>query len=277
MEQVQMTLENMSKLFTAQMARFESGRKVSDIPDDYAEFKSFVVTALESLHQQIDLLASEVDQQEIRSRRKMLLFHGVQESANQDSISEVLNLCQSSLGLADITTADINRTHRLGKPGNGKPRPLLVKFTSMVMRSKVWAAKTGLKGSGVTISEFLTKQRHGVFMAAREQFGVSKSWTRDGTIIVLTKDGSKRHITTMKGLEKISSLRKSSQPEQQQKGSSGNPDTPVVALPKASAQPVMADVVKEAPKIPRATRSANKKLCSHPCYFNMFILSILLQ
>ncbi|KAJ2944171.1 hypothetical protein O0L34_g5176 [Tuta absoluta] len=252
MEEVKMSLENLSKLFTAQMARYESRTQVSDIPADYAEFKSFVVTALDSLYQQIDLLASEVDQLEMRSRRKMLLIHGVQESAHQDSVSEVMDLCKTSLGLAHITPADISRTHRLGRVINSKPRPLLVKFTSMEIRSKVWAAKTGLKGSGVTISEFLTKRRHEVFMAAREQFGISKSWTRDGTIVVLTKDGSKCHITTMKELEKISGPKKSCQRGPQPQ-SSGQPKTPVVADPNVVAQPAVA------PKKPRTTRSANKQ------------------
>ncbi|KAI5644629.1 hypothetical protein NE865_03281 [Phthorimaea operculella] len=254
MEEVKMTLENMSKLFTAQMARYESATKVSDIPADYTEFKSFVMAALASLHQQIDLLASEVDQQEMRSRRKMLLVHGVQECADQDSTSAVLDLCRTSLGLADITPEDISRTHRLGRAVKSKPRPLLVKFTSMELRSKVWAAKTGLKGSGVTISEFLTKKRHEVFMAARERFGISKSWTRDGTIVVLTQDGSKRHITTMKGLEKISCQKTPSQQGQPpQPQGIGHPAPPVVAVPKVVAQPA------EAPKNTRTTRSANKK------------------
>ncbi|KAL4721307.1 hypothetical protein ACJJTC_012847 [Scirpophaga incertulas] len=55
-----------------------------------------------------------------------------------------------------------------------KTRPILVRFMSTHHRQTVWEAKTALKGSGVTLSEFLTQTRHGVFLDARRHFGFKK-------------------------------------------------------------------------------------------------------
>ncbi|CAG9790311.1 unnamed protein product [Diatraea saccharalis] len=87
--------------------------------------------------------------------------------------------------------------------GDGKPRPILLKVRDIAMRDKIWFAQTVLKKSGITISEFHTKTRHDVFMAACDAFGMNKCFTQQGVIIVIGADGKRMRINTMDELNKI--------------------------------------------------------------------------
>lgn len=98
-----------------------------------------------------------------------------------DVISKVLT---DKLKLADMSDGNFHVYHHLGSSEN-KLRPVLVKFQSMKLQHTVWDSKTLLKGSGMTISEFLTKSWHHVFTAARQYFGLNKCWTTEGKIVVL--------------------------------------------------------------------------------------------
>lgn len=100
----------------------------------------------------------------------------------------------------DISTNDICSMHRLGSKGS-KPRPVLVRFTSQKQRSAVWNAKSGLKSTGITLSEFLTKPRHETFMLGRKHFGIRNCWTTEGKIVVQTTDGKRHKCETMAELK----------------------------------------------------------------------------
>lgn len=73
------------------------------------------------------------------------------------------------------------------------------------VRDRIWFGKTKFKGSGITVSEFLTKQRHQAFMAARHKFGVQKCWTKDGVIHIINSKGVRHRITKSSELDKIES------------------------------------------------------------------------
>uniref|UniRef100_A0A2A4JEB7 Uncharacterized protein n=1 Tax=Heliothis virescens TaxID=7102 RepID=A0A2A4JEB7_HELVI len=92
--------------------------------------------------------------------------------------------------------------HRLGAD-TGKPRPLLIRFQSLSLRNEVWRSKTTLKGSGLVLSEFLTKPRHDAFLAARKHFGVNQCWTSEGKIVVLLPDKSRRKIESPAELQQL--------------------------------------------------------------------------
>lgn len=141
---------------------------------------------------------------EMHSRRKILLLHGVVEVKGENLVEVISNVIKTHLKLDGFNASDIKRCHRMGRPtAPHKHRPILVKFQQVVMRDKIWFAKTKLKGSGITASEFLTKSRHDVFMAAREKFGVTKCWTREGCVYVLSTDGERHRVVTMADLNKI--------------------------------------------------------------------------
>lgn len=126
-------------------------------------------------------------------RKKVLLFHGIPEKPNEKIHEAVLNVITTLMKIPDITPQHIKVCHRLGS-SQGKTRPTLVRFFSMEQRHMVWDSKTSLKGSGITLSEFLTKARHRVFTSARKHFGIKNCWTLEGKIVILTPDHHRMKI-----------------------------------------------------------------------------------
>ncbi|KAJ0169558.1 hypothetical protein K1T71_014743 [Dendrolimus kikuchii] len=177
MDAIQEAMTQLSATFAERMDTLESelhkgsatSTTTSALATDFYNFKTFIVKSLRALQEQIDLIQQSVDQVEMRSRRKILLLHGVPEKAQENTAAVVTSIISERLKL------NINRCHRIGKSTSSKPRPILLKLTDVAIRSKIWSAKTQLKGSGVTLSEFLTKYRHDLFMRARQEFGISKS------------------------------------------------------------------------------------------------------
>lgn len=193
------------------MAQFESelqktppARSTDSLASEFTAFKEFTVQVLRAFQLQLNGLAREVDQQEMRSRRKILLLHGVPEDDKEDCADTVTKTIITKLKV-DFNTDCIGRCQRMGRASQDKPRPLLVKFKELALRNKVWLSKTNLKGSGISLSEFLTKPRHEAFMAARQRFGLTKCWTRDGYVHVLGPDGTRYRVTSLAELHQIAS------------------------------------------------------------------------
>lgn len=86
---------------------------------------------------------------------------------------------------------------------NEKPRPILLKFVNVTVCDSLWFNKTKLNGIGITLSEFLTKPRHDLFMAARQKLGIAKCWTREGFFYILGQDGMHHHIVSVNQLNGI--------------------------------------------------------------------------
>lgn len=210
MEFSQKAFAELSSVFLERMEAFEGELKnatpitnIATLSSDFISFKKFILKSLKSIQDQLAIMSRSVDNLEMRTRRKILLLHGIPEEQQEDVIALVKNVVQTKLKCSDFTSENIRRCYRLGKPTSTRPRPILFKLSDVAVRSKIWAAKTKLKGSGMTLSEFLTKFRHDLFMRARQEFGISKCWTRDGIVFVLDHDGSRHSISCIEDLSKI--------------------------------------------------------------------------
>lgn len=184
-------------------AQSQGSNSVSEIAKDFAAFKSFVVGTLQCLQQQIDTLVAQVDKSEMRSRRKMLLVHGISDTKDENLSATLIQLFADHIAGTGITENSLSRCHRMGRFNQGKARSVILKFKEVSERDKIWHAKTAFKGTGITISEFLTKDRHNAFVASRKRFGISKCWTKDGIIIILGPDGSHLCALYTKDVEAI--------------------------------------------------------------------------
>ncbi|CAH2228359.1 jg22404 [Pararge aegeria aegeria] len=88
MEALKRSLNEINDHFNARMAEFQKELKgaipatspTSNINSQFGAFRSFVLTALENLQLQVELLARQQDEIEMRPRKKILLVHGVAES-----------------------------------------------------------------------------------------------------------------------------------------------------------------------------------------------------
>ena len=81
---------------------------------------------VETLETQAQTLETKTDDLEARGLRENLLFHGIPESANEKCEMVVKQFIGEKLRILQDVTLD--RAHRLGKPRNGKVRPIVVKF-----------------------------------------------------------------------------------------------------------------------------------------------------
>ena len=83
----------------------------------------------------------------------------------------------------EISTGDIDHTHRIGVLSKGKNRPIFVKFVRYMDRRRVFTNKNRLRGKNMSITESLTKIRMSALKEARNKFGYSYVWTADGKIV----------------------------------------------------------------------------------------------
>ncbi|XP_063542674.1 uncharacterized protein LOC134751220 [Cydia strobilella] len=209
MESIKQSMSEMAEDFKKQMAAFQSeidkaapsSPTVASVSADFSTFRRFILGSLDALQKQVNFLGQQLDQQEMRSRRKMLLLHGVPESEG-DSPASAVELLNRHLE-SKLSVDDVRRCHRVGRPHNNRLRCILMKFTDVSVRNSVWFGKKCLKGTGVTVSEFLTAPRHAVFMAARERLGIRSCWTRDGNVFVLDAAGKRCCVTTVADVEQF--------------------------------------------------------------------------
>lgn len=206
-------MEELSSTFEARMIQYEvdlknaagpdaTHKNISSLSRDFAEFKSLIWRTMAMLKAQVELLLLGLDRHEMASRRKVVLLHGVREENEDVHPSWAVSLLSDKLKLPNMSTNDIESCHRLGS-NTKKPRPLLIRFNSYRLRNEVWNSKTKLKGSGLTLSEFLTKPRHSVFMEARKHFGIRNCWTSDGKIVVQLPNNQRRKFECIVELRKL--------------------------------------------------------------------------
>lgn len=203
------SLEQLEKQFASRMQEYEDKLKkvsagnapstalnIAALSSEFSDFKAFVVQTFTTIKTQIELLALGLDRHETIMRKKVLLFHGIAENKDEKLRSVVADLLTDKMKLSGVSEGNLQVCHRLG-PSQTKTRPILVRFYNTEHRNTVWENKTALKGSGITISEFLTKARHRIFMTARQHFGLHRCWTVDGKIVVMVSEKARRKIESM--------------------------------------------------------------------------------
>lgn len=210
------TIQDLSTLFHSRMEEFEKAlhqHTVTSVPGaqlqtvkalsaDYQQFKSFVVKAISALKMQLDQLNNGMDRLETHSRRKVLLLHGLPEDSKENAATKVHEVFKK-MKLTQFHPDCIETCHRLGATKNDRTRPVLIRFTTYRHRATVWNSKTALKGTRISLSEFLTKSRQNIFSAARKHFSLKNCWTSDGTIVVQLPDKSRHKITSYDELQHL--------------------------------------------------------------------------
>ncbi|KAJ8719809.1 hypothetical protein PYW08_011984 [Mythimna loreyi] len=198
------SLEDLEQHFNARMMEYESRLKsassvaqpaaspdITALTSEFAEFRMFVWKALSKFKAQIEMLSLGFDRHETLMRRKVLLFHGIAEYPGEKLLDVLSGVLTNQMGMSDIRKEHIHVCHRLGT-SRGKARPILVRLYTSEHRHLIWENKKCLKGTGITITEFLTHIRHRTFMDARKHFGMKSCWSVEGRIVIVTPD-SKRH------------------------------------------------------------------------------------
>ena len=83
-------------------------------------------------------------------------------SSTIDYYYGTMEVLSRHMKLHEVKSGSIESCHRLG-PKKDSSRPVIIKFTTLRVRTTVWNAKSSLKATKITMTEFLTKPRQEVF------------------------------------------------------------------------------------------------------------------
>ena len=133
------------------------------------------------MNKKAENLEKEIDKHEQYSRRNYLLVHGIVETDDEVMDDLVIETISTNMNI-EISPADLERTQRVGKkkPGQNKPRPIIVKLSRDNVRKKAFSNKKNLKGSNESITEDLIPKRMEILKNARIEHGLTNVWTSDG-------------------------------------------------------------------------------------------------
>ena len=148
-----------------------------------------------SLSNTVEKLEYTADKMERYSRRNSILIHGLPEVKGEDTDSLVIETVKEKMG-SDISSAHIDRTHRIGAPPkqSGKVRPVIVKFVQYNDRRKIYTNKNLLKGTKVSITESPTVRRVAKLKEPKEKFGFKNVWSNEGKTIYKDNGDDKTKI-----------------------------------------------------------------------------------
>ena len=156
---------------------------------------------IDELLEEIEIKSSVIEDLQQYSRRNCLVITGLPERRGENTDEVIQNFAASKLDVV-INDTDIDRTHRLGKPTVGKPRPIIAKFSRYNVRHRVIKERRKLKGQNIGVQEHLTPFTQHLLSKAK---GLSKRapwvknvWTWDGkvTLLVETTNIKKKVIVT---------------------------------------------------------------------------------
>lgn len=221
MDEITTMFSSKMKQYDADLKKFSDGGShshsdIASLSREFSDFKCMIWKTISMLKSQMELFLLGLDRHETTSRRKVLLFHGIADSKEPDVSKVILQILMNQLKMTDITLDDISACHRLGS-NTSKPRPILVRFAQYKHRSLVWNAKSMMKNTKITLTEFLTKARHDVFMSARKHFGINKCWSSEGKIVILLSNNKRHKIEVMSELQALMVEHPVSQPSQVKK------------------------------------------------------------
>ena len=160
---------------------------------------------LETHTNTISRLQYSLNQQEQYSRRNCLRFFGIPEAPTENTNDLIIKLSTDVLKV-ELSKQDLERTHRLGKSQEGKPRAIIAKFKSYRKRDEVIKHRRKLAGSRKAILEDLTAINADLLQRAKNNENIKASWSLDGRIFAIGKTpGSTKKL--IKSKEDIDSIR----------------------------------------------------------------------
>ena len=116
-------------------------------------------------------IEERAEEKEIQDRRDNVILHGVPERENgerEDSVNTFVNTVNLALH-SPIRATDIAHSYRLGRPGQGKPRPLLARVVRSAVKFAILGCRSELKEKGFGVSGDLTPKQRQELQKARAQ------------------------------------------------------------------------------------------------------------
>ncbi len=167
--------DSIEKLVSGNTERIDELSKKIDIA--FADIKEIenkickVEGRVLELEKPVKMLEQRMDESESYSRRVNLRLYGVPESKDENVRLQTVKICQSVLPEEfrqfrqfrnSRLSSVIDIAHRLGQKSTAgsRPRPIIIQFTSRMMRNEVWKRakiSTYLKANGFLFKEDFSK------------------------------------------------------------------------------------------------------------------------
>ncbi|XP_033727750.1 uncharacterized protein LOC117317072 [Pecten maximus] len=174
--------------------------RVFDLEEQNEDLKQTVTKLEQHLSDSEDKrIELEIKQNDLEQhgRKNSIRIVGLEDSNRnetvEDCVGKIVSFVKDKLKVA-ICKSDIDIAHRLGPFQRGKPRSIICKFTHRRKKIEIIQGRKVLKGSGIYITEDLTRINQQRLKAAFELQCVERSWSMDGKLFVLLKSGKKRRI-----------------------------------------------------------------------------------
>lgn len=150
-------------------------------------------------------LKNRVEDLEQKMKITQLRMYGVKEKKGENLPEVVSKLLIDKNVLENESGLPILSCYRIGliRPGNKKPRPIIIKFRDENQRNLAYSNKKNLKGSKMVLTEDLIKSRYNCLCKAKEKFGKENVWSQSGNICI-KMDGHKHIVKSLMELENIS-------------------------------------------------------------------------
>ena len=189
-------VEKSLKQYDLRMTKLESSLKLLD------SGLSKLQNSLKPIQSNVDRLSDQFDQMKLSNQ--LVLFGLKEDPYPEASESRFLGFCSTRFPGIPVTQNDIVSARRIGKQGSGlKPRPLVVEFCSSRMQQLILREKKCLQGSGVFISESLTKSRLQLLNYTKSKLGKRSTWSSGGEILTKLSDGK---VITVKEASQVDTL-----------------------------------------------------------------------
>lgn len=137
-------------------------------------------------------LESKNDDLEQYTRRQNLRISGIPENAGENTDDLVLDFFTKTMKV-EVDMNEIDRSHRVGRPGSKFTRDLIVRFTSWKSRQKIMKTRKAVyehnkrHKTSYYVFEDLTKNRSILAYHARQlkkSREIKDTWTSDGKIFI---------------------------------------------------------------------------------------------
>ena len=161
---------------------------------------------MSTLVPKIEKLEKEADDQEQYSRSNCLIVHGIKNTSKRGEYLDNENFVCLELNKKltlnpPIQVSDLDIAHPLpSKKGDA----VIIKFLRRTQRNLFYSKKKQLKGTGVVITESLTKRRLKLLEAAKSAFGRYSAWTMKDDVYGF-HNNKKHRINDFTDINKITS------------------------------------------------------------------------
>ena len=149
---------------------------------------------LNKIESKINSYDDRIDEMEQYSRSNCLILHGTDidtDLAYCEFLNEVTILFNDMLSLdQEVESEDIDIAHPLPKNKKNE-HSIIVKFVQRSLRNNIYEKKSKLTGSGISITESLTKRRLQILKHAQNTFGFKNAWFNNGKFF--RSNRGKRH------------------------------------------------------------------------------------